>query len=151
MFIPFNVMETNQNPWKKIGEKLIYDNPWISLTEFDVITATNVFAHVDNLEDFVSGIPKVLSNDGILIIEVPYLLNLIMQNQFDTIMGRLGYGQYGGYGSMNSLYDLVDLGISNIQFEELGKVFDEGFRQIELSVGKIDAAAASEIKSIFNK
>lgn len=27
-----------KNPWKKIGEKLIYDNPWISLTEFDVIT-----------------------------------------------------------------------------------------------------------------
>ena len=26
------------NPWKKIGDKLVYDNPWISLTEFDVIT-----------------------------------------------------------------------------------------------------------------
>jgi 8-oxo-dGTP pyrophosphatase MutT (NUDIX family) len=27
-----------QNPWKKISDKLIYDNPWISLTEFQVIT-----------------------------------------------------------------------------------------------------------------
>ncbi len=26
------------NPWKKIGDKLVYDNPWISLTEYDVIT-----------------------------------------------------------------------------------------------------------------
>jgi 8-oxo-dGTP pyrophosphatase MutT (NUDIX family) len=31
-------METPTNPWKKIGSKIIYDNPWISLTEFDVIT-----------------------------------------------------------------------------------------------------------------
>jgi 8-oxo-dGTP pyrophosphatase MutT (NUDIX family) len=26
-----------QNPWKVIAEKNIYDNPWINLTEFDVI------------------------------------------------------------------------------------------------------------------
>ena len=27
-----------KNPWKKLGHKLVYDNPWISLTEFEVIT-----------------------------------------------------------------------------------------------------------------
>ena len=26
-----------QNPWKILGQKLIYNNPWIHLTEFDVI------------------------------------------------------------------------------------------------------------------
>ena len=26
-----------QNPWKILGQKLIYNNPWIRLTEFDVI------------------------------------------------------------------------------------------------------------------
>jgi 8-oxo-dGTP pyrophosphatase MutT (NUDIX family) len=26
-----------QNPWKIIREKTVYDNPWISLTEYDVI------------------------------------------------------------------------------------------------------------------
>lgn len=31
-------MEMPENPWKKIGSKIIYDNPWINLTEFDVIT-----------------------------------------------------------------------------------------------------------------
>ncbi|MGI9139119.1 MAG: DNA mismatch repair protein MutT, partial [Sediminibacterium sp.] len=33
-----NKLETQKNPWKKIGAKLMYDNPWISLTEFDVLT-----------------------------------------------------------------------------------------------------------------
>ncbi|MDO8633872.1 MAG: class I SAM-dependent methyltransferase [archaeon] len=50
-----------------------------------VITATNVFAHVDDIHSFVSDVKKVLSPDGIFIIEVPYALNLIMKNEFDTI------------------------------------------------------------------
>jgi 8-oxo-dGTP pyrophosphatase MutT (NUDIX family) len=31
-------MDNQQNPWKTIGNKLVYDNPWISLSEYDVIT-----------------------------------------------------------------------------------------------------------------
>jgi 8-oxo-dGTP pyrophosphatase MutT (NUDIX family) len=29
--------EKEDNPWKILGEKKIYDNPWIGITEFDVI------------------------------------------------------------------------------------------------------------------
>lgn len=29
--------DTTNNPWKTLSEKKIYDNPWISLTEFQVI------------------------------------------------------------------------------------------------------------------
>lgn len=30
-------MEQQTNPWKIIGEKDVYDNPWIKVTEYDVI------------------------------------------------------------------------------------------------------------------
>jgi 8-oxo-dGTP pyrophosphatase MutT (NUDIX family) len=30
-------MNPEANPWKIIAEKMVYDNPWIQLTEFDVI------------------------------------------------------------------------------------------------------------------
>jgi 8-oxo-dGTP pyrophosphatase MutT (NUDIX family) len=30
-------MNTETNPWKIIAEKSVYENPWIGLTEFDVI------------------------------------------------------------------------------------------------------------------
>lgn len=50
-----------------------------------VITATNVFAHVDDLKGFVEAVRDSLKQDGIFIIEVPYLYSLFSQNQFDTI------------------------------------------------------------------
>ena len=31
-------MEQEQNPWKTISTKMVYDNPWISLTDCQVIT-----------------------------------------------------------------------------------------------------------------
>ncbi|UZE92310.1 MAG: class I SAM-dependent methyltransferase [Methanosarcinales archaeon] len=51
----------------------------------NVILATNVFAHVDNLESFLHGINHLLSKNGVFIIEVPYLLNLLNNTEFDTI------------------------------------------------------------------
>lgn len=51
-----------------------------------VITATNVFAHVDNLNDFVDGVLRLLEPKyGVFIFEAPYLPNLICGLQYDTI------------------------------------------------------------------
>jgi hypothetical protein len=29
--------DSTHNPWKITGQKLVYENPWISVTEYDVI------------------------------------------------------------------------------------------------------------------
>ena len=50
-----------------------------------VITATNVFAHVNDLKEFMKNIKKVLDYDGILVIEAPHFLNLIKKLEYDTI------------------------------------------------------------------
>lgn len=50
-----------------------------------VITATNVFAHVDNISDFVQGISSLLDEGGVFVIEAPYLIDLIDQTLFDTV------------------------------------------------------------------
>jgi len=50
-----------------------------------IITATNVFAHVDDLENFVNGVKKLLKQNGIFVIEAPYLVNLIENLEYDTI------------------------------------------------------------------
>lgn len=51
----------------------------------DVITGTNVFAHMDDLEDILRGINHLLSEFGTFVVEVPHLLNLLNNLEFDTI------------------------------------------------------------------
>jgi dTDP-4-dehydrorhamnose reductase/SAM-dependent methyltransferase len=51
----------------------------------DLITATNVFAHVDDIDGFVLNAKIALKPDGILVIECPYLVDFIENFEFDTV------------------------------------------------------------------
>ena len=51
----------------------------------DLLLGNNVLAHVPDLNDFVAGMKIVLKPDGILTMEFPHVLQLILENQFDTI------------------------------------------------------------------
>jgi 2-polyprenyl-3-methyl-5-hydroxy-6-metoxy-1,4-benzoquinol methylase len=51
----------------------------------DLIAANNVMAHVPDLNDFVAGFEILLSDNGVVTVEVPHLLRLVEDNQFDTI------------------------------------------------------------------
>ncbi|HEX6728971.1 MAG TPA: class I SAM-dependent methyltransferase, partial [Pyrinomonadaceae bacterium] len=51
----------------------------------DVLHANNVLAHVADLNDFVSGVRHLLKDEGVAIIEVPYVKDLIDRCEFDTI------------------------------------------------------------------
>lgn len=52
----------------------------------DLITATNVFAHVDDVREFLIACDAVLrKTTGVLVLEFPYLMNTIEQNQFDQV------------------------------------------------------------------
>jgi len=50
-----------------------------------VVTATNVFAHISDLYKFIEALKTVLHDDGIFIFEVPYLVDLINNMEYDTI------------------------------------------------------------------
>lgn len=51
----------------------------------DLITATNVFAHVDNVYEFLEGINMALNKNGVAVIEFPYIRDFIDKNEFDTV------------------------------------------------------------------
>ncbi len=51
----------------------------------DLISGINVFAHIDNLEGVFQGINVLLKEKGVLMMEFPYLVDLIEKNEFDTI------------------------------------------------------------------
>ena len=51
----------------------------------DLIAANNVLAHVPDINDFVKGFKTLLKPSGVITVEFPHLLQLMANNQFDTI------------------------------------------------------------------
>ena len=64
----------------------------------DIVMASNVFAHSDNLKDMAKCMLKLIKNNGTIIIEVQYLLNTLQDVTFDNI-----YHEHYNYWSLTSL------------------------------------------------
>ena len=81
--------------------------------EADLIAANNVLAHVPQLLDFVQGLQILLKRDGVVTIEVPHLLRLVAENQFDTI-----YHEHFSYFSLlvlDALFARVHMRITDVE------------------------------------
>ena len=52
---------------------------------FDVITANNVFAHIDDIQNVFLLLKNLMHNESLIIFEVSYLLDVIKKKLFDTI------------------------------------------------------------------
>ena len=50
-----------------------------------IITANNVLAHIDDLDEIVRGVKALLDDNGVFAFEVSYLGDVIRNNLFDTI------------------------------------------------------------------
>lgn len=75
----------------------------------DIITATNVFAHIENPKKILKDILSLLDNNGLFISESHYLIPLIKDLQYDTI-----YHEHLRYYSLTSLkyfFSLMNLKI----------------------------------------
>ncbi len=69
-----------------------------------IITATNVFAHIENIHSIIDGILELLADDGVFISESHYLLPLVETLQYDTI-----YHEHLRYYSLHSLKYLLEM------------------------------------------
>ena len=69
----------------------------------DLILASNVFAHSDNLKEMAECMLKLLDKKGTIIIEVQYLLNTLQDLTFDNI-----YHEHYNYWSLTSLNNFFD-------------------------------------------
>ncbi len=67
----------------------------------DVIHANNVLAHVADLNGVVQGLAELLKTDGLAVIEVPYIKDMIDRCEFDTI-----YHEHLCYFSLTALNNL---------------------------------------------
>jgi SAM-dependent methyltransferase len=67
------------------------------------VIGNNVLAHVDDTQGFLRGCKEVIDRDGLVIIEMPYLGDLLKRTEYDTI-----YHEHLCYFSVNSLMRLCE-------------------------------------------
>lgn len=70
--------------------------------EAKIISATNVFAHIADQNDFIQGLNTLLADDGVFVMEASYVVDLVGKNLFDTI-----YHEHLYYYSVHSLDTLL--------------------------------------------
>jgi SAM-dependent methyltransferase len=83
----------------------------------DLITATNVFAHLDNVTEFLEACKIALKPEGVLVIENPYWPATMLGNQFDQV-----YFEHVSYWSVNPMIALcqkVGLNLIDVSQQEI--------------------------------
>ena len=81
----------------------------------DLLLGNNVLAHVPNIVDFVLGIKLILKEDGIVTMEFPHLMQLVDNNQFDTI-----YHEHFSYLSFHTVKQIFESqGLKMFDVEEI--------------------------------
>ena len=69
----------------------------------DLVIANNVLAHVIDLGDFLRGVSTLLSDTGAAVIEVQYLPDLLLGNQFDHV-----YHEHRYFFSLSALANVAE-------------------------------------------
>lgn len=92
----------------EIGEKLRSEGRCA-----DLVHANNVLAHVADLNGFVSGLRSLLKDDGVAVIEVPYVKDMIDRTEFDTIYHE--HLCYFSLTALNRLFHRHSLVIQNVE------------------------------------
>jgi SAM-dependent methyltransferase len=81
----------------------------------DLLLGNNVLAHVPDIVDFVGGMSIVLKPTGVVTMEFPHLLQLVENNQFDTI-----YHEHFSYLSFTTVQQIfASQGLTLFDVEEL--------------------------------
>lgn len=73
----------------------------------DVLLGNNVLAHVPDINDFVAGMKIILKPTGVITMEFPHLMQLIENNQFDTIYHE--HFSYLSFYTVKKIFEAQDL------------------------------------------
>jgi hypothetical protein len=83
----------------------------------EAVVANNVLAHVDDLEDMMSGVKALLSKTGVFVAEVPYLVDLLEHVEYDTIYHE--HLSYFAIGPLVRLFERAGLELFDVQRQQV--------------------------------
>lgn len=78
-----------------------------------IVTATNVFAHIDDLDEVIKGIKVLLEDDGVFIMEAPYLVDFIEKRYFDLVYHE--HLSYWAIKPLITLFNRFDMTLFDVQ------------------------------------
>lgn len=78
----------------------------------DLLLGNNVLAHVPDIVDFVSGMKIILSDTGVITMEFPHLMQLVDNNQFDTIYHE--HFSYLSFHTVSQIFESVGLELFDV-------------------------------------
>jgi len=79
----------------------------------DLLLASNVFAHADDLKSMAESMKKLIKPEGKIIIEVQYLLNTIKDLTFDNIYHE--HTNYWSLTALNKFFENLELKIFDVE------------------------------------
>jgi hypothetical protein len=77
------------------------------------VVANNVLAHVDEPRDLLEGCRQLLSKDGLVIIEVPYIVDMLEHLEYDTIYHE--HLCYFSVATFKQLCEMAGLTLINVE------------------------------------
>lgn len=107
---------------------------------FNLITGSNVFAHIDNLDAVMTDIKMYLSDKGTFIFESPYIGEFIKHREYDTVYHQ--HLSYLGLRPLIPFFKKFGLEAYAVEFSDIhGGCFrvyigHEGQRDVEYSIAK---------------
>ena len=79
----------------------------------DLLLGNNVLAHVPDIVDFVKGLKIALKEKGVITMEFPHLMQLVDNNQFDTIYHE--HFSYLSFHTVKQIFESADLAMFDVE------------------------------------
>jgi len=79
----------------------------------DLLLGNNVLAHVPDIVDFVAGMKMILSEKGVITMEFPHLMQLVDNNQFDTIYHE--HFSYLSFITVKQIFEMHELEMFDVE------------------------------------
>lgn len=108
-----------------------------------LVTANNVFAHAEDLEEIALGVKDLLAPDGVFVFEVSYLRDVVEKTLFDTI-----YHEHLSYHTVGPLLNL--LARSGLQLFHAERVGSHG-GSLRVYAGRMMEFPSKEADSLINE
>lgn len=109
-----------------------------------LITATNVFAHIDDLHQTLQAVDLLLNEKGVFVIEAPYFGELLQNLEYDTI-----YHEHLSYLSLRPLVQFFDRFGMEVFEVQRRDIHGGSFRTFVRRKGSIAGPVASIVEELL--